>query len=184
MQHSAYSFFRHPSIPFLLLLLSLFFVQCESAPPKQEEKQSIVDSLPMPTDYVNDFEHLFSVAQIKELTDSIKAIDKRFDIEIGIATLDSSMIGRHDFKQFTLALANKWGVGSMNKQNGLLIAISKSRREMRIENGRGGHVYFSDADLKTIIDSSFIPSFKKEDYFMGTKNGLLDIRKRLYSFVH
>lgn len=46
---------------------------------------------------------------------------------------------------------------------------------MRIQNGFGIEEVLSDAETKSIIDSSFIPEFKKGKYFKGTFEGVLDL---------
>ena len=56
--------------------------------------------------------------------------------QIAIVTLDS--IGSYtDFDLYTIDLANHWGVGEKDKNNGVLIAVSKKYRKVRIQVGDG-----------------------------------------------
>jgi len=54
--------------------------------------------------------------------------------------------------------------------------------KMTIRNGYGIEKILSDSETKEIIDNAFIPSFRKDEYYQGTLNGLnklMDIlRKR------
>lgn len=78
-----------------------------------------------------------------------------------------------------LRLANTWGVGKKEKNNGVTICISKGYRRMRICNGYGIEKVLSDAETKAIVDRDFIPSFKAGDYYKGTLMGLEAIMARL-----
>jgi uncharacterized membrane protein YgcG len=70
-------------------------------------------------------------------------------------------------------------VGQKQKNNGVTIGLSKGYRFMRIENGYGIQNILTDNETKKIIDSAFIPYFKKGEYFEGIVNGLEAIMKKL-----
>jgi len=105
----------------------------------------------------------------------VTSFEKETSIEIAIVTLDSNYTSRKDFDNYTLKLPRYWEVGKSRKNNGVLIGLSKSIRYMRIQNGFGIEEVLSDAETKSIIDSSFIPEFKKGKYFKGTFEGVLDL---------
>lgn len=100
-------------------------------------------------------------------------------VQIAVVTLDSSFSDREHFDDYTLQLANKWGVGDSIKNNGILIGISAELRCMRIHNGYGIEKIMSDSETKKIVDSVFIPRFKETNYYLGTLNGLEAITKHL-----
>ncbi|MGZ8549436.1 MAG: TPM domain-containing protein, partial [Chitinophagaceae bacterium] len=72
----------------------------------------------------------------------------------------------------TLRIANTWGVGLKNKNNGIVIGISKGYRRMRIQNGYGIENVLTDEETKQIIETSFFPSYREAEYFDGTFQGL------------
>ena len=89
------------------------------------------------------------------------------------------MVTKNNFDALTLKLANAWGVGQKDKNNGILIGISAGYKKMRIQNGRGIEKILSDSVTRVIVDSSFIPLFKKDHYFNGTLVGINAIIKKL-----
>jgi uncharacterized protein len=70
-------------------------------------------------------------------------------------------------------LANHWGVGKNDKDNGLFIAISDSLGRTAIATGLGAEEAISDKYCEIIIDSIMVPKFKKKEYYEGVKRALL-----------
>jgi len=85
------------------------------------------------------------------------------------------------FEDLSLHIAKTWGVGKKYKDNGILIAISKGYRQIRIQNGNGIEKIITDDETKEIIDKYFIPDFKKGKYYDGTLKGLIELIKLLKS---
>ena len=82
------------------------------------------------------------------------------------------------FDNYTLLLLNHWEAGGARKNNGILIGISKGHRKMRIHNGYGIERLMTDAETKAIVDTAFIPLFKKGRYFEVTLKGLKAIMQK------
>jgi uncharacterized protein len=137
------------------------------------------DSLPKPVGYVNDFERIFSGKQVNYLDSAIGAFERKTTIQIALITIDTSMIDLKDFEDYVLRIFNTWGVGLRSKNNGIVVAISKGYRFMRIETGYGLEGLLTDNEAKKIIDNEFIPLFKKGLYFEGTTQGLRAIMKKV-----
>ena len=89
------------------------------------------------------------------------------------------MASTEQFDGFVLHIHETLGVGKKDKDNGIVIGISKSLRKMRISNGSGIEKLLSDEQTKLIIDTQFIPFFKQSDYYNGTLNGLEYLIDRL-----
>ena len=138
------------------------------------------DSVPKPVGFVNDFEDIFSTSQEEFLDSMIGAYREKTTIQIALITVDTLMISREGFDNYILKIANTWGVGQKEKNNGITIGISRGYRAIRIQNGYGIEKVLSDSQTKAIIDTAFIPSFKKEQYFKGTVNGLKAIMNKLH----
>lgn len=90
-----------------------------------------------------------------------------------IVTLGKAMVGEHDSDMFnvTYKIANAWGAGKKELNNGVLIGISRGRKKIRIQNGLGTEKVFSDEKTKEIIDTKFIPNFRNGKFFEGTYEG-------------
>lgn len=129
--------------------------------------------------WVTDYEKLYSKNEIKILNDLINEFEKETSAEIVIVTLDSLRANSANFDDLSLRIAQKWGIGKSGKDNGIVIAISKHYRKIRIQNGNGIEKLINDDETKLIIDNYFIPEFKNENYYSGTLNGIIELMKRL-----
>jgi len=129
--------------------------------------------------WVTDYEKLYSKDEIKILNDLIDKFEKETSAEIAIDTLDSLRATNANFDDLSLRIAQKWGIGKSGKDNGIVIAISKHYRKIRIQNGNGIEQVISDDETKFIIDNYFIPKFKNENYYSGTLNGIMELMKKL-----
>jgi uncharacterized protein len=137
------------------------------------------DTIPRPVGYINDFEHLFTPGQIDTLDNLLHDFEQRTTIEIAVLTADSTLTMYANFDFFTLKTMSAWRIGKKESDNGMLIGISRSFRKIRIQNGSGITKGLPNADTKKIIDESFIPFFKKGQYYEGLLNGLKTIMQRL-----
>lgn len=135
--------------------------------------------IPQPTDYVNDLVNIFTAPQVKVLDSLIRNYEKKGIAQISIITLDTVLVNHQNFEYYTLRIANAWGMGQEGKGNGILVAIAPGLRRMRIQNGVAIEKIFSNEETKKLIDSVFIPNFKKGDYFEGTKQGLTALMNKL-----
>ncbi len=150
---------------FLILLSSTLFSQTDF-------------KFPDKLGYVNDFEKIFSGEQILELNKIIEKQEKETTNQIVIVTIDSFAPFETLF-DYSLKLANDWGVGRKDKNNGIVIVFGKQIRQIRIQVGYGLEKKLKDEEAKKIIDNVMIPNFKNGDYFMGIKNGLNEIIKEI-----
>jgi uncharacterized protein len=128
--------------------------------------------LPQPIGWTNDFEGLFTPEQKKLLNDSISAFENETNIQICIVTLDTIYTTKQKFNELALHIANIWGVGHGDKNNGVLICMSAGYRMMRICNGKGIEKVLTNDETKKIITDHLVPSFRKSNYFEGTLEGL------------
>jgi uncharacterized protein len=135
--------------------------------------------VPSAVGYVNDFGYYFTAQQADTLSQIIQQHQKATTNQIAIVTFNTLAIEPQDFDAFTKALANKWGVGQKEKNNGVTIVLCKELRKIRIQNGDGITPKLSDAATKVIIDKIIFPEFIKGDYYNGIKKGLLEITKVL-----
>ena len=83
------------------------------------------------------------------------------------------MMGPIDFQSYTLLMFRTWGVGTKEKNNGILIVIAPALRQIRIQNGYGIEKIITNEETKTIIDKNFIPHFREQKFYQGTREGIL-----------
>jgi uncharacterized protein len=65
----------------------------------------------------------------------------------------------------------KWQLGSAQRDNGLLILIAPTERQMRIEVGYGLEGQITDALSKRVIDEIYKPAFREERFAEGRMQG-------------
>jgi uncharacterized membrane protein YgcG len=138
---------------------------------------TLPENLPKPTGWVNDFENIFTVAQEQTLNSLITEYEKETTIEISVITIPVSATEMERIDELTLFIANKWGIGKKEKNNGILIGISKGYRKIRINNGLGIEKRITDHQTKEIIERIMIPSFKADDYYKGLFDGIQAIKQ-------
>lgn len=138
-------------------------------------RQLFWKTLPKPLNWTNDYENLFSDDEESKLNQIITDFEKETTVEIAIVTIDTLKVSSDNFEDLSLHIAKTWGIGKKDKSNGILIAISKGYKQLRIQNGDGIVPILSDEETSEIIQNQIIPYFKKEKYFEGTQSGLLNI---------
>jgi uncharacterized protein len=137
------------------------------------------DHLPTPSRYVNDYENILTKEQALTLDSIITTYEKATTNEIVLVTLDSFVCEKNNFNNLISHIFNEWGIGKKEKNNGILIGISKSHRIIRIGNGYGIEKIISDEETKKLVDTYFIPYFKKGEYYKGAYTGLIELMKLL-----
>ena len=117
-----------------------------------KHRQLFWDSLPKSSNFVNDYENLFTDVEDKELNLIIGQFNIKTKIEIAIVTLDTIVVSKEKFDDLTLHIAKTWGIGKKELDNGILIGISKGYKKIRIQNGNGIELILSNEETKEILD--------------------------------
>ena len=176
-------------LTFFILLAINLNAQNDIKQKKDSLKSKIVEfhrenfwrNLPKPTNWTTDFEDLYSDNEQAKLDSIITNFEKKTTIEIAIVTIDTLKTSNEKFEDLSLNLAKKWGIGKYGKDNGILIAISRGYRRIRIQNGNGIEKIISEEETKAIIENYLIPAFRKNEYYTGTLKGINEIMKLLES---
>lgn len=125
---------------------------------------------PQATGFVNDFENLLTQEQKTQLEGTLKTFKDQTSNEIAVVTVPSFQ----GLDSFTYAqqLATKWGIGSADRNNGILFLISVGEKQMRIHVGKGLEGALPDSLSGSIMDAEVVPSFKKSEYAKGIIAGV------------
>jgi len=154
----------------ITILIWVFLLGCSVIKPKQDPNSKSTQ-FPPPIGVVNDFENILSRSAEATLKLTIDDHIELSDDEIAIVTTDT-LWGYDDIFSCSLALANEWGVGKKDKNNGVVIFFSAKLREIRIQNGDGVIARLTDSETQVIIDKYMISQFKKGEYYEGLQAGL------------
>ncbi|MEX2597600.1 MAG: TPM domain-containing protein, partial [Salibacteraceae bacterium] len=124
-----------------------------------------LDIPPAPKQLVSDNANILSVSEVQKLEQKLVAYDNKTSTQIAVVTI-SSLKG-DDLFDFSQRLAEKWGIGGGNNDNGVLLLIAVKDRKIRIHTGYGVEGAIPDAISKRIIENDIKPAFQRNDYFAG-----------------
>jgi uncharacterized protein len=126
---------------------------------------------------VQDYAQIFSDSEKEALTQKIINYELVSTNEICIYTIDS-LPKNTKALYHAIKIGEELGVGKKEKDNGLLILISKYDRQIAIATGNGTEKIITDYVNKIIIDSTIVPEFKKGQYFYGIDKALDSIIRK------
>lgn len=95
--------------------------------------------------------------------------------QIAIVTVRTT--GDYDISETALKILRDWGVGSKEKNNGLVILAAIDDRKVRIETGYGLEGAIPDAIANRIIDQIIVPNFREGHYYRGLDQAVNAIEK-------
>ena len=124
-----------------------------------------IPQAPSPPILVNDFAELISMDNKEKLEQKLVAYNDSTSTQICVVTVNN--IGDYSIEDYAVRLGRSWGIGQKDKDNGILILISKDDRKVDIEIGYGLEAYVTDYDSKDIIDNIIVPAFKQSNYYEG-----------------
>ena len=153
-----------PSLLFTLILLCSVSLDLFSQIPERTS----------PSRLLNDFAGIFTPAQRYELENFLVMIDYSTSNQICVVSVTD--LGGMDIAGYATELGEKWGVGSANFDNGVVILIKpktvSAKGELFIAVGRGLEGVIPDAIANRVSDQIMIPYFAQNDYYKGTLAGV------------
>ncbi len=120
---------------------------------------------------ISDYSNLLDALEKENLTKKIQAYERSTSNEIAIVIVDS-IPKSYTILAYATDIANEWGVGKKELNNGLLIAMASKQKVIAIATGYGTEKTLTDSICKQLIDKVMIPKFKKDMFFEGFDNGI------------
>ena len=166
----------------LLLILNLFSVKGISQEISTKDSRTEFDfskidkyrDSKLKGQIINDYDSIFSPSEENELSTLLYNYDIETTRQIVVVTVQS-IEPYSNIQKFTTDLANYWGVGTKEKNNGLTIVLCTHCREIWIGTGRGTELILTNEICKEVIDQTIIPAFKNGEYYKGIKNGVIEL---------
>lgn len=124
---------------------------------------------PKPSGHVNDFAGVMSAENRQSLESFLRGVKEKTGAEIAVVTV-KDMAGL-DIDTYAVEMMKSWGIGSKDKNEGVLFLLSMQERKVRIEVGYGLEPVITDARSGMILDDYVIPYFKKGDWDNGLVQG-------------
>ena len=138
----------------IFIFFSIGFVHAQTIQPR-----------PNPPVAVNDFGNFLEPFQKEALEKKIRDYNDSTSSAIVIITVPD--LQGNDIAEVALKYLREWGIGTKEKNNGVVILVSKTDRKARIETGYGMEGVLPDITAKNIIDHVMVPNFKANDYYRG-----------------
>jgi len=92
-----------------------------------------------------------------------------------IAVVIVPTLAGESLEDYSLKIARQWGIGTAEKNNGVLLFIAKDDRLLRIEVGTGLEGALTDVQSGRIIRNEITPNFREARYYEGVDAGLTAI---------
>jgi uncharacterized protein len=129
---------------------------------------------------VNDKVGLLSAEVVEDLDDTLESYERQTCHQIAVLVVAST--GNESINAYSLKIANQWGIGHKNLDNGVLVTVAVNDKRLRIEVGNGLTQYLTDEEAAQIIKSDMVPAIKSGDVAKGIKQGIFSIMKRSARF--
>lgn len=138
----------------IFFLFSFPFVNAQTIEPR-----------PNPPLAVNDFAKLLEPFQREALEQKLRDYNDSTSSAIVIITVPT--LNGYDVSEVALKYLRDWGVGTKERDNGVVILVAKQEHKINIQTGYGMEGVLPDITAKHIIDERMTPAFKEDDYFRG-----------------
>ncbi|WP_373897703.1 YgcG family protein [Haloimpatiens sp. FM7315] len=124
---------------------------------------------PNPTElkYVNDYADMIDENTKENLVSTGKELEDKTGAQLVVVTIKS--LGDENIEDYANKLFRKWGIGEKNKDNGLLILISKEDRKWKVEVGTGLEGAITDIYSSRVMNDEYVKEARKENYSEGIK---------------
>lgn len=152
---------------FFLLLVVLLQTFCAAAgleaaeiPPKPQPGTNI---------YVQDYANVIPPDSEKIIYSLGRELDSKTTAQVAVLTVPT--LDGEPIESYALNVLRSWGIGSRDKNNGVLIVVATNDRQSRIEVGYGLEGALPDGLTGRIQDETMLPYFRNGQYAKGIVNG-------------
>jgi uncharacterized protein len=136
---------------------------CASSPPAEKPALEL-------TGRVVDVANLLTADQERLLTAKLAALEAHQGAQFVVATTPS--MGGKPINDYSITLARAWGLGSKERNDGLMLLVAPSERKLRIEVGKGLEKALPDELCARIIRDDITPRFRAGAMFDGINTGV------------
>ncbi len=133
-------------------------------------RSAIALEVPPLSGHINDTAEMLSprsAADLEQLLTSFEASDSTQIVLLTIPSLEGAVL-----EEYSLQVAEQWGIGQQGKDNGALLLVSRDDRKMRIEVGYGLEGSLTDMTAGRIISRVIVPRFKEGNFDQGISDGI------------
>ncbi len=136
---------------------------------------------PRPGGRIVDAAGMLDSSSSRAISEAIRRIERDVDgSQVIVVTAPDVPAGKTP-KQTANELFNYWGVGSMERENGVLVFVFRDARRVEIEVGLALDRRFDGSWCSSMLDAHVVPRFKAGEYGEGVLEGVNRIGERLRS---
>lgn len=132
-----------------------------------------------PNTAVNDYANILSTETETYVENLSVALQDTCGAQIGVYTTE--YIGNSTMEGYAYDLLNTWGLGSADKDNGVLLLLVPGEDDYYVTRGAGLETQLTISTLGTILDEDLEPNWVKGDYDTGTQQTVYAIAEKLCS---
>ena len=138
-------------------------------------------SHPSPTQafYANDFAGVLESDTKQYIARAASSLESRTSAQRVVVTVND--LGGEALEDYSLSLFRAWGIGSADKNNGVLILLDIGGRQSRIEVGYGLEGALPDGKTGRIQDTYMLPYFRQNDFDQGVRQGFNALLGEIYA---
>lgn len=126
---------------------------------------------PAPKAYVNDYAGILSASERQRLNTELEQFERDTSNQIVVA-IYPRMQSDSSIEDYTIRVAQKWGVGQKGRNNGAVLFIFSQDRKLFLQVGYGLEGAIPDALGKRIIENEIVPAFKRGHFSTGVARGV------------
>jgi len=126
---------------------------------------------PAPLNHFNDYAGIVRADTARQLDAELTQFERDTSNQIVVAIFPR-MESASSIEDYTVRVAQAWGVGQRDKKNGAVLFIFSQDRKLYIQVGYGLEGALPDALCKQIIANEITPHFRSGDYTAGVTAGV------------
>ena len=123
--------------------------------------------------YVANQDLILSENTVNTLNQLLNDLNKKTGIEIAVVALEGDETT--SARELSMELFDKWKIGKKGKDNGIIVMLTKTSREVFIRTGYGVEGVLTDALSTRIVNKYMIPYFKQGKWDEGFLAGVSQI---------
>lgn len=158
------------SLKLIIFILAIFSI----------EKVSALE--PTNQFYVNDYGNLLSESTKEEIMNYSIQLEQKTSAQLVVTTVKS--LEGDSIDEYANKLFRDWKIGAKEKNNGVLILISKEDRKIRVEVGYGLEGILTDGLIGRYLDQYAVPYLKDNKWDEGIKNIYKAVYKKLGEYYN
>ncbi len=154
--------------PFLTGFVALLIAGCAA-------EAEVIEIPPEPpalelTGRVDDAADILSPAFESKMTATLEGLENDTGVQLVVVT--SRDLKGEDIADYTRDLANAWGIGDAERDDGLVILVAPNERSIRIAVGCGLEETVTDEEASNIIQQDILPQFRRGEFEAGVTAGV------------